>query len=323
MQIIDITDQEQLDSFVGSQARSQFLQSWQWGEFQKKVSGVIWRIGVIDDDKLLASVKLVKKQLPMGKSYFYCGRGPVFKGGVWHEEAGNMLFNEIKKLAQEESIMFLRFDPIFPLADFKYPVAKTIDVQPSKTMILDLSLSEDDILKKMSQKTRYNIKLAEKKSVKVVAADIKRFEEFWQLMASTSDRDEFNLHGRSYYKGMLELDSSFLKLFFAEFNGQPIATSLVSFFGDMATYLHGGSSNENRQVMAPYALQWQTIKLAKQLDYKYYDFHGIDEVKWPGVTKFKNGFSGLVVNYPGTFDLVYDQSWYSIYKMVRKVRRTF
>lgn len=323
MQIINLIDREQLNGFVGAEAHSQFLQSWQWGEFQKKVSGVIWRIGVIEDGELLASVKLVKKQLPMGRSYFYAGRGPIFKAGVWREAAGDLLFSEINKLAQEESIMFLRFDPTFSLADFKYPIVKTIDVQPSKTMILDLSLSEADILKNLSQKTRYNIKLAEKKGVKVVTVDLNRFEEFWQLLSSTSDRDEFNLHGRSYYKEMLGLDSNFLKLFFAEFNGQPIATALVVFFGDTATYLHGGSANENRQVMAPYALQWQTIKLAKQAGYKYYDFYGIDEIKWPGITKFKNGFGGLEVNYPGTFDLIYDQGWYSIYKMVRKVRRTF
>ena len=75
--------------------------------------------------------------------------------------------------------------------------------------------------------------------------------------------------------------------------------------------------------MAPHLLQWHAIKLAKANGQKYYDFHGIDEARWPGVTRFKLGFGGFEVNYPGTFDLVYDPGWYSIYKMVRKVRRTF
>lgn len=323
MHIVDLTDKKQLNDFVGAQERSQFLQSWQWGEFQERVSGAIWRIGVMAGGEILASAKLVKKPLPMGRSYFYCGRGPVFKDGVWLAAAGAKLFDEIKRLARKESIMFLRFDPIFSLTSFKYPAIKTIDVQPSRTAVLDLSSSEEEILKKMHQKTRYNIKLAEKKGVKIIESGAERFEEFWQLLVSTSDRDEFNLHGRSYYRVMLELDSSFVKLFFAEFKGRRLAGNLAVFFGDTATYIHGGSSNENREAMAPYILQWQTIKLAKQLGYKYYDFHGIDEAKWPGVTRFKLGFGPGRVDYPGTFDLVYDQGWYNIYKMVRKVRRTF
>ena len=317
MQIINITDKKQLNDFVGGQPHAQFLQSWQWGEFQKQVSGQVWRIGMENNGRLIASAKLVKKQLPMGKSYFYCGRGPV---GITDE-----LFNYIKELALRESAMFLRFEPVneFQISNFKFQISKTIDVQPSQTLILDLTKSEDELLKNMRQKTRYNIRLAEKKGVKIVESGAERFEEFWQLLASTGDRDDFNLHGRSYYRAMLSLDSSFVKLLFAEDQGKPLAGSLSVFFGDTATYIHGGSSDENRELMASHALQWQTIKLAKQLGHKYYDWHGIDETKWPGVTRFKLGFGGEAVTYPGTFDLIFDSGWYNIYKMVRQARRTF
>jgi lipid II:glycine glycyltransferase (peptidoglycan interpeptide bridge formation enzyme) len=331
MRIINITDKKQLNDFVGSQPHTQFLQSWQWGEFQREVSGFVWRIGVEDNGKLIASAKLVKKQLPMGKSYFYCGRGPI---GITNYELRitnyelritNYLFEEIEKIAKKEGVMFLRFEPINEsiIHNSQFIIQKTIDVQPSKTLILDLSQSEDELLKNMHQKTRYNIRLAEKKGVKIVEAGADRFEKFWQLLVSTGDRDDFNLHGRDYYRAMLKLENNFVKLFFAEYQGQPLAGSLIVFFGDTATYIHGGSSNESREIMAPYGLQWQTIKLAKQAGLKYYDFHGIDETKWPGVTRFKMGFGGEVVTYPGTFDLVYDAGWYNIYKMVRKVRRTF
>jgi len=204
-----------------------------------------------------------------------------------------------------------------------FQLFKTIDVQPSKTLILDLTKSEDELLQAMHQKTRYNIRLAEKKGVKIMEVGANRFEEFWQLLVSSGDRDKFNLHGRSYYQAMLKLANDFVKLFFAEYQGKPLAGSLVTFFGDSATYIHGGSSDKNREIMAPYALHWQIIKQAKQLGYKYYDFHGVDAAKWPGVTRFKMGFGGQVINYPGTFDLVYDTGWYNIYKMVRRVRRTF
>jgi len=87
--------------------------------------------------------------------------------------------------------------------------------------------------------------------------------------------------------------------------------------------MHGGSSGAYREAMAPYLLQWRAIELGKKFGCTYYDFYGIDEEKWPGVTRFKNGFGGRTINYPGTFDLIFDASWYNVYKMVRRVRRTF
>lgn len=335
MRIINITEKKQLNDFVGNKKNSQFLQSWQWGEFQEEASGDVWRVGVEENGILVASAKLVKKQLPIGKSYFYCGRGPIIAEGLNVENILNFLFNGISDIAKKQGAMFLRFEPACPaggpacqefklaLSSLNFQIFKTIDVQPSKTLILDLKKSEDEILKQMRQKTRYNIRLAEKKGVKIVEAGADRFEEFWQLLSTTGDRDEFNLHGRSYYQAMLKMESDFVKLSFAEYRRKALACNLVIFFGDTATYIHGGSSDENREVMAPYALQWHNIKLAKKSGCEYYDFHGIDEKKWPGVTRFKIGFGGHAEEYPGTFDLVYDESWYNIYKMVRKIRRTF
>ena len=120
---------------------------------------------------------------------------------------------------------------------------------------------------------------------------------------------------------MLNLDSDSLRLIGAFYKEKLIAVNIVSFFGDMATYVHGASSSENRNLMAPYALQWETIKIAKTQGHKYYDFYGIDENKWPGVTRFKKGFSGEEANYPGTFDSAFNSIQYSIYKILRKLRR--
>lgn len=324
MKLIRIEEKSQLDNFVGGQKHSQFLQSWDWGDFQKKVSGLVWRIGVENDQgEVVATAKIIKKSLPIGKSYFYCGRGPIFKNGNWDNEIGRIIFTEIKRLAAEEGAMFLRFDPTFPITLIDFLTVKTLDIQSSKTLILDLDKSEVDLLNAMHPKTRYNIKLAEKKGVKIVEATIGRFDEFWSLMAETGDRDEFSTHGRSYYETMLTLPSDFLKLFFAEYKEKTLVGNIVVFFGDTVSYIHGGSSNENRELMAPHLLQWHTIKLAKQLGYRYYDFCGISEERWPGVTRFKAGFGGREINYPGTFDAIYDEGWYSIYKMVRQVRRSF
>ncbi|NTU99078.1 aminoacyltransferase, partial [Candidatus Falkowbacteria bacterium] len=192
MKVIKIDDKEQLDSFVGAQQHSQFIQSWEWGEFQKAVSGNVWRLGVLDGDRLVASAKIIKKDLPMGKSYFYCGRGPVFDGGIWNEDAGVMMFEEIERLAKDEMAMFLRFDPYFDCHNEIARIAKGrpffqgVDVQPSKTLIKDITPDEEELLKSMHQKTRYNIKLAEKKGVEVVEVGIEKFEDFWSLLDQTT-----------------------------------------------------------------------------------------------------------------------------------------
>jgi lipid II:glycine glycyltransferase (peptidoglycan interpeptide bridge formation enzyme) len=112
-----------------------------------------------------------------------------------------------------------------------------------------------------------------------------------------------------------------IKLFLAKHDGKVIAGNIVAFFGDTVTYMHGASSNEFRNLMAPYALQWHCIKLAKQSGYKYYDFYGISDDKWPGVTRFKRGFGGKELEYPGTWDAVFDGVKYKIYGLLRKIRR--
>jgi len=325
MQIINITNRQQLNKFVGSQKHSQFLQAWQWGEFHKIVSDNVFRLGVQSQGELIAAATVIKKILPMGKFYFYCPRGPVLgKPQIpMTKQIIELLFNAIKELAEQEKVMFFRFDPTFQVSSFKFQVSKTIDVQPSKTLILNLEKSEQEILQAMHQKTRYNIRLAEKKGVKIIESDLSQFDDFWQLMCETSDRDSFRTHGINYYKEMLKVDKDFVKLFFAKYKNRLISAIIISLFGDTITYMHGASANEHRNVMAPYLLQWHCIKLAKELGYRYYDFYGIDEEKWPGVTRFKKGFGGKTINYPGTFDLIFDQGWYSVYKMVRKVRRTF
>jgi peptidoglycan pentaglycine glycine transferase (the first glycine) len=326
MEIIEIKDKNQLDDFLAEQKHSQFLQAWLWGEFQEKVAGKVFRLGVEEGGNLVAVATIVKKFLPMGKNYFYCPRGPILDFRFQISDfrlAIESLFYEIKELARKEGAMFLRFEPEVECKLENWEIEKTLDVQPSKTLILDLKKGEEELLAGMHQKTRYNIRLAEKKKIKVVESGVEGFDKFWELMGQTSDRDNFRLHGIDYYKEMLKPDRNFIKIFFSRHKSEPISTGIFSFFGDTATYMHGASSDASRNLMAPYALQWEVIKLAKKMGYKYYDFFGIDEKKWPGVTRFKKGFAGKEINYPGTFDLAFDPGWYSVYKMVRKVRRTF
>lgn len=320
MKILNI-NKEQLNNFVSEQKHSQFLQSWEWGEFQESAGNKVIRLGIEEKGKIILAVSLIKKALPLGLNYFYLPRVGI---GNQNKEAVDFLFEEIKKIAPKENVIFLRFEPVNEFDVMRYALrAKRVkDIQPSKTLIVDLTKDQDKLLKEMHAKTRYNIRLAEKKGVRIAGSDIAHFDIFWKLMSETEDRDQFRLHSQDYYRKMLT-QGGLIKIFMAELNGKPIATGIFAFFGDTVTYVHGASSNQNRNVMAPYLLQWRIIKLAQELGYKSYDFHGIDEIKWPGVTRFKKGFGGDVVEYPGTYDIAFDKVWYNIYMLTRKIRGIF
>lgn len=327
MKIIDIAKKE-LNEFVSARSRARFLESWEWGEFQEAAGNKTFRFGFEDSGQLFFAGSLIKKSLPLGMNYFYA---PQVNFENLNAEQLKFVFDSIKKIAGKEKAIFLRFEPIDDIVTrYALRITRTIDIQPPRTLILDLRKTEDELLNAMHQKTRYNIRLAEKKGVVIREAGENDFEKFWKLMDETKDRDGFRLHNQEYYGKMLsflngeretEKQTLKIKLFLAEYESRIIAGNIIAFFGDTATYMHGASSNEYRNVMAPYLLQWQIIKIAKDSGYKYYDFYGVDEKKWPGVTRFKIGFGGKEVNYPGTFDLVFNRAWYNLYKLLRRIRR--
>ena len=137
----------------------------------------------------------------------------------------------------------------------------------------------------------------------------------FDLLKTTTARDDFRMHPRKHYETILStLDA---KLFFASYHGQPIATALVVFFGRTAYYLHGASANEHRDVMAPYALHWEIMREAKRRGCMTYDLWGVDEKRWPGVTRFKQGFSpdAPLTTYAGTYDLPLRTMPYFLYSI--------
>jgi lipid II:glycine glycyltransferase (peptidoglycan interpeptide bridge formation enzyme) len=319
MEIREVKDENIWNEFIFSFENSQFLQSWQWAEFQKILGRKIFRLGLFENEKILAVALLIKMPLPFLKSYLYCPRGPIFKEN--NEKVTKIFLEKIKEIGKKEKSIFLRFEPLNQLPN--YQLQKVKDVQPSKTILLDLTKSEDEILEEMHPKTRYNIRLAEKRGVRVkISQSDEEIEIFLKILEKTAKRDKFKPHPPFYYRKLLKFDKNFIKLFLAEYQEKIIAGNLMVFFNDTVTYLHGASDNQFRNVMAPYLLHWIAIKEAKRLCFKYYDFWGVDEKKWPGVTRFKKGFvsskTGIEISYPGTFDLAFNKLWYRLYILGKK-----
>ena len=324
MKIIEVQDKNRWDNFLKNRRFPESLQSGPWLDFQAYWAEKTVRLGVEDEDgQLVAVAGLILKSTPLGKNYFYCPRGPVINRNLAEKErCVEKLIERIEELARQEKAMFVRVEPNFFLPpNLKWPVYSTAEIQPSKTSILDLGQSEEELMKQMHHKTRYNTRLAFKKGVEVRDGEEKDLDKFWELMTQTGNRDGFRLHPRVYYEKMLNLDKEFLKMKVAELEGEVVAVGLFSFFGATATYMHGASSYRHRRVMAPYALQWRAIREAKSRECRYYDLYGVDPDKWPGVTRFKKGFGGTEVHYPGTRDVVFKRGWYNIYKGLRYIRR--
>jgi len=348
MEIIKIKDRKKWSDFLianPGQSGLEFLASPKWSDILEREGKTVLPLAAVKEaeetkgaeevDNFKAIFLLIKENLPGGFFYWYAPRSPIFKNDIKTEDAVKIINALVLKLQKEEpKSVFLKLEPaqnIFP-SKTEIKMISASDVQPRQTLILDLNKSEDELLKAAHQKTRYNIRLAEKKEVKIIVGTAADFSEFWRLMSLTGERDGFRIHSQKHYQNLVmsgksvsknddSQGESFIKMFFAEYQGQKIATALVSFFGSQVTYLHGASDNKYRNVMAPYLLQWEIIKTAKSQGAKIYDFYGIDEKKWPGVTRFKLGFSGERRIYPGVFDIPLKSGFYSLYKIFKKLKK--
>ncbi|MFH0779287.1 MAG: peptidoglycan bridge formation glycyltransferase FemA/FemB family protein [Parcubacteria group bacterium] len=344
----NIQDKNQWNDFIRTQQMGSFLQSWEWSEFMATQKEKVWRLIVEDNGKWLAVIFLFKSNLKLGQNILYAPAGPVFADDIANRrEAMQAIQNEIDKIAGRENIMAFQIDPpgnekimeqIFDDLGFQ---KSEDDIQPRHTLILDIRLPEEELLSQMQQKTRYNIRLAQKKGVSVII-DNAKFKAFYELQKQTMARQKFTYYPEEYYKKLLELP--FVKLYLAKFEGKIVAANIMIFWNDTATYLFGASDYNARQIMAPHLLQWQAIKDAKQQGMWFYDFWGVGKPmmrinshanvankpknkkekrleKWAGFTKFKMGFSpdAEITEYLGTYEKAYAPVKLGLYRFLRKV----
>ncbi len=304
---------ELIDNYQDSLSHSQFLQSAKWGNFQSKLGATV---KLFSDEEKKIVLLAIKQRLPFGFCYYYIPRGPYIENREVSQEFLQGLSEAIR--VSDTKAIFIRIEPIQNI-NSKHLI-KTIDIQPSKTLLLSLSESEVEILAQMHQKTRYNIRLAEKKNL-IIRNTPEYSDQFLDLLEETKQRDSFRIHSRAYYQKMIETKA--VDLITVWVNDMLLAGSLIAKQGDTVTYVHGASSSEKRELMAPYFLHWQTICQAKKSGYSWYDWQGIDEKKWPGVTRFKLGFGGQTHIFPGTFDVRLVSGAYAGYTIFRRLRRLF
>ncbi|HBV57985.1 MAG TPA: hypothetical protein DEB73_01845 [Candidatus Magasanikbacteria bacterium] len=317
-----VDDKEQWDKFVAGQSRAQFLQSWEWGEFQKEFGRRVWRAGVFDEAEQIGAAQIIEHHLGLGMGYLYCPRGPV--GELHLAEMAEF----IKKGVINYGHVFFRFEPLscHPERSEGF-IVRVPSIQPTNTLLLDLSKSEEQLLAEMHQKTRYNIRLAEKKELEFSDSKI-GFDVFWRLMKETARRDKIKLHTKKYYQLMLQIVSC--QILVANYQNKMLAGGIFIGFGDTFTYVHGASANEHRDLMAPYFMHWRAIQFAKQNGYQYYDFGGVNpddekdfdfRTSWAGITRFKRGFGGEIFSFAGAYELPFQPKMYKLFQQIKKIRK--
>ncbi|RJO58895.1 peptidoglycan bridge formation glycyltransferase FemA/FemB family protein [Candidatus Parcubacteria bacterium] len=335
------SDQELWESFLTRIRQAPFQQSWAWGEFQKARGTEVLRFAAIQNQKIVGLVLALIEPWRFGQKTLTVFSGPVIDFNLSprvYAEALGLLVKTLAAEARSRQCLYFHIEPgleknqesVFKPVAAENKLVITKAFQPIDTLILDLKPSAQALMQKMHEKTRYNIRLAEKKGVSVESFSGQsakaKIPIFLKINAETSARDKFLSHTQNYYEKMAEiLPEEMLKVYLASSEDQPIAANIVITYADTATYLHGASSNQLRNLMAPHLLQWRQILDAQGAGKNWYDFFGVQTenrqrqtsagASWAGITRFKQGFGGRVVSYLDAYELPIKLGWYRLLKV--------
>jgi len=342
-----------------------FLQTYEWGQVKAKygwsplyaVWGADGKWTVESDPSSLTTYQLpiaaaliLKRQIIRNGfaarlSVLYSPKGPLLD---WENESlRNRVLNDLQSFAKKQGAIFLKCDPDVVLGtgvpDSEGEVPENSgqvvmsemkrrgweyssdQIQFRNTVLIDLNPTEDEMLARMKQKTRYNIRLAEKKGVSLRIGALGDLPMLYKMYAETSVRDGFVIRDEEYYKTVwtLFMNSSepTCEPIIAEVDGEPVAAIFVFYFAGRAYYVYGMSRNLHREKMPTYLLQWEAMKRAKAKGCTVYDLWGAPEVfdesdsMW-GVYRFKEGLGGKVVRTLGAYDFAPSPFWYKVYSEV-------
>jgi lipid II:glycine glycyltransferase (peptidoglycan interpeptide bridge formation enzyme) len=302
------------------------LQTGEWGELK---SAFGWEaVRVISGD---CCAQILFRKLALGFTLGYMPKGPI----ISHQSSviSELFWAEVDENCRARRAIILKIEPDEwgdspPLLGEGPGVRSSPhNIQPLRTIIVDLNGSEEEILARMKQKTRYNIRLAEKKGVTVRAWD--DVPAFHRMMLATGERDVFGVHSLEYYRRTYELfhPAGMCELLVAEYEGRPLAALMVFGRGKRAWYFYGASSDEARNLMPTYLLQWDAMRWAKARGCEEYDLWGVHDENeatleanfetrrdglW-GVYRFKRGFGGELQRAAGALDRVYNLPYYRLY----------
>lgn len=306
------------DAFVGERFDSGFMQFSDWSAFKRLEGYETTRLGLFEEDILQGGGTLYFYPAQSGMGYLVCPEGPLLN---WEEpdkarEGARLIQNFAQGFAEEKGALGLRIEPrlLTPKPSLLRNWSRApVDLLPTQTLFLDTTLSEEAFLKQMLPKGRYNLRLAQRHGVNVrFSNQMQDLKRFYDLFAETASRHQFFAEPYGFFinLGMTLFPQNRAGLFFAEWEGETLATILVLFFGRRATYLYGGSSDLKRHVMPNYLLHWEALRMARERGCREYDLYGyepfgVKDHLYAGFSRFKKQFGGQYVASIGAQDYIF------------------
>ena len=335
-------NKEEWERFILSENPDTFLQSWNWGEVNRDTGDRIWRFGIYEDN-ILRSVFLVIRINAKRGSFLFIPHGPIMQNAKTKDQSSkliNVLFEYLIKLGKQEKVDFIRISPIlennrqnleiFKTAGFKD--APVHMMHPEMTWLLDISKSEDEIMKNMRKTHRNLIRRAEKEGVKIIqGTDEKYLKAFYDIHMETVRRHKFVPFSFDYIQKEVDLfkKDRQISIFSAVYKEEIISSAIIVFYGNKAFYHHGASSSKYYKIPASYLLLWNAIREAKSRGCAIFNFYGIVENKpkhpWAGLSNFKQGFGGYKKELVHCQDFVLRKKYILNYLVehIRKMKRGY
>lgn len=329
---------------LGSLPGSHLLQTWEWGAFKQhygwQPTRLVWRR---PDGSAAAAAQILARSGPGRLRVLYCPRGPILDWS--HTETQTIVLRDLASLAGRRGVIEIKIDPDLPVGyglpgsdqASDEPLGRTVaerlretgwrfspqQVQFRNTFLLDLTFEEDALLARMHQKTRYNVRLAQRRGVVVRPAGVRELDLLYRIYAETSVRDGFVIRPAAYYRQVWGdfASAGLAQPFLAEVEGEPVAGLIVYRFAARAWYLYGMSRDLHRERMPNHLLQWEAIRWARRQGCRSYDFWGAPDRFDPadpmwGVHRFKQGFGARLVRTLGAWDYSARPTLYHLYSLI-------
>jgi len=347
MNIREITNKDEWESFLQDCTEKTFLHSWNWGEFNQAMGDKVWRFGAYNE-KLIGVVLVLKISAKRG-TFLFIPHGPVVMDGLEEKDKKEILglvLNHLESITKEEKIDFIRIAPIWEKTPeneniFSDPAFRPspIHMHPEVTWELDITPSEDQILANMRKTTRYLIRQAQKNpDIEIIkSTNPEDLKYFWPVYEETAKRHKFVVFSEKYLNAEFNIfvKDKQIELFIGKYKGEVVSVALFVFWQGQCVYHHSGSLSKYNKIPVSYLLQWEAIKEAKNRGCKAYNFWGIapevttetDASKskhpWAGLSLFKMGFGGYRKDYVKTQDLVISPKYWLNYiiEVLRKHKR--
>ncbi len=312
-----------------------FTQANFYGNWQRHSGRFVKSFSVSQDGEVVAYFQLIKFPLIFQKSCLYIPYGPVIK--KYSDALLSFLKSELTNIAKNEHCVFVRLDFTPAISDnvasLLFRKAKSFTYhsayfQPRTEWYLPIQKSADDLLMGMHEKTRYSIRLAQKKGIQteIITKDFQNyFERFYALMKETADRNGFSLHAKEYYLSVFEtLPDINGYLSIAKIGEQILVIDLIIVFSKTAHFVFGGSSNDARNLNPAALAHFSGITHAKELGAEYYNFGAVSlgtHKGWEGLTQFKMKFGGEIHQHSSFYDIVVNPIWYMVYTVRKFLKR--